>query len=383
MDGQQARDLARQVLQLKEAGKTFASDHTAASSFEIYRDPARFQQERESIFRRLPHAAAHASELNTPNGFVRREYAGVPLLLTRDEQGIAHAFVNTCRHRGMQLVADHEGCAKRFSCPYHAWTYANDGRFLSAPHFDQGFGELNKADLSLQELGCREAFGFIWVTLAHTPEGDFDTLLAPIADDLAALEIDSLVAVQTTETAYAANWKLLAEGGLEAYHFKIAHRKTIGPYFENNLSTYQVFGDHLRSVLPRNSLSAEELANRDFALRDHANLLYSLFPSSQLLAQQDHIVWIQNDPQAADRTAMRLITLAPRTGVNSAGQGSAVSAYWERNHAITLATLEEDFRIGEAIQRSVNAGLEQNMIFGRFESALAEFNATVERYLQA
>lgn len=51
-----------------------------------------------------------------------------------------------------------------------------------------------------------------------------------------------------------ANWKILMEGGLESYHFRVAHRDTIGPYFADNLLSYQVFGPHLRSVLPRVSM---------------------------------------------------------------------------------------------------------------------------------
>ena len=41
------------------------------------------------------------------------------------------------------------------------------------------------------------------------------------------------------------NWKLLVEVGLEAYHFKVAHRNTIGPFFTDNQSTYQAFGPHI------------------------------------------------------------------------------------------------------------------------------------------
>ncbi len=167
--------------------------------------------------------------------------------------------------------------------------------------------------------------------------------------------------------------EILVEGGVEAYHFKIAHRSTIGPYFEDNLSSYRTYGDHMRSVLPRTSLAALDPDDRaTWRLRDHANILYNLFPSSQLLVQQDHVVWIRANPLSAGATELRIVTLAPP---------SDDPEHWARNHAITTTTLDEDFVIGESIQSTAASGANNEMIFGRFEGALAKFNQTVERHL--
>ncbi len=198
--------------------------------------------------------------------------------------------------------------------------------------------------------------------------------LAPIAVDLESLGIASLRIVKQSVIPQAANWKLLIEGGLEAYHFKVAHRNTIRPYFENNLSTYQVFGDHIHSVLPRTTLAAAKPTDSSFQLRDHANIAYWLAPNAQMLVQQDHIVWMQTGPVSPTETGMRLVTLAPASSL-------ADKEHWEKNHHITLKTLREDFEIGTRIQESVGSGIEQTLIFGRFESALSAFNDIIERHL--
>ncbi|EAQ98094.1 aromatic ring-hydroxylating oxygenase subunit alpha [Congregibacter litoralis] len=377
MQKEEELKLTEEVLQLKEANSAFLGAGVTQQGYDHYRGEKRFEDERQKLFRRLPHAVAHSAALAGSHAFLRAEYAGVPLLLTRDDRGQAQAFVNACRHRGMELVAEEAGCARRFTCPYHAWTYGSDGELLAAPHFEQGFGELDKAELGLHRLACVERFGFIWVTIDASDEIQFDDYFAPIAADFEALNIAELGVAEETVLNLKANWKLLVEGGLEAYHFKVAHKNTIGPFFENNLSTYQVLGDHLRSVLPRTSLADSDTSSPDFRLLDHANLLYLMFPNTQFLVQQDHLIWIQANPLATDCTELRLRTLAP---AESLGQDE-LREYWKKNHAITCATLREDFAIAEGIQRSVQAGLDQSMIFGRFESGLGAFNTTVSRRL--
>ena len=376
MDRREELQLAEEVLRLKKAKSSFTKGGVLTRSYAIYRDEGRFQQERE-FFLRTPHAIAHSSELDGPDTFLRTSYAGVPLLLTRDAQGTAHAFLNACRHRGMQLVSDERGCSKRFTCPYHAWSYGSDGHMLAAPHFEQGFVELDRGDLGLRRVACIEYLGFLWITLAEPAAASSESFLAPIADDMRGLDFASMAIAQESRLTVKANWKLLIEGGLEAYHFKIAHRQTIGPFFENNLSTYQQLGDHIRSVLPRVSLNRAAIGRKSFRIRDWANIAYWLAPNTQFLAQQDHIVWTQSNPRSAAETDLRLVTLVPA----EAGRQGGTPEHWEKNHRITLETLVEDFEIGERIQEYVSSGLDQAMLFGRFESALDAFNGIVERHL--
>ncbi|MEO1656311.1 MAG: SRPBCC family protein [Pseudomonadota bacterium] len=366
-------ELIDELLGLKAQTSPFLDQNTAQNPVSHYTSQERFDRERSAIFKTLPHAVAHISELKNPGDFIRCEAAGVPILLTRTASGETRAFINACRHRGTRLVDDEKGCKRRFSCPYHAWTYANTGELLAAPHFDSGFPDQDKSELGLVELECAERFGLVWVM--PTPESaiDIDTLFAPLAEELTALGMADLSVVADTTETRSANWKILVEGGIEAYHFKVAHRSTIGPYFEDNLSSYRPYGPHMRAVLPRVSLADLDHDTRDsWRLRDHANILYTLFPSTQLLVQQDHVVWIRSNPQGPGTTELRMTTLAPPTDD---------AEHWQRNHTITTRTLDEDFVIGESMQATASSGANDTMLFGRFEGALATFNTTVNQYL--
>ncbi len=377
MDRNTELALIDELLQLHEARSPFLDERVEASPIDRYTDAARFTAEQARIFRGSPLIALHSHELPEPGSFVRRRVAGMPLLFTRDDEGRVRAFVNACRHRGAELVSESAGCRQRFTCPYHAWTYDVAGRLVGVPHERSGFPGLQRETRGLAPVACREALGFVWVSIGSDAVDDLEGFLGPIAEDLAWLDIDAFAPFATLEHEARANWKILVEGGIESYHFKVAHRQTVGPLFQDNLSTYQAFGHHLRSVLPRKSLPDLAAQPREtWEIRPHTNLLYSLMPNNQLLVQEDHVVWIQLEPTAADTTHVRLTTLVPKAEREGPREG-----YWQANHDFTVATLMEDFEIGEGIQRGLESGANAELLFGRFEGALAAFNASVESLL--
>lgn len=368
-------DLLEELLGLRREKSAFLDEAAQRSPARRYTDDALFAEEREKIFRATPQAVAHISEMAEDGAFLRREVAGAPVILTRDREGAIHGFYNICRHRGARLVEAEQGCRHRFTCPYHAWTWDNQGRLIGVPHQAQGFPDLDKADYGLKRVNVAVRFGWIWAQLDG--EMDIDAFLAPVADDLAWLGMEDHVIHASDTQEWRANWKIIAEGGLESYHFRVAHAKTVGGLFHDNLSTYQMKGPHIRSILARNTIDElVEIPRDQWTIRAHTNVLYTLFPNLSLLAQADHVAAILSSPQAADRTTMRVITLVPNA------QASEDRAdWWGRNHGFTLKTLKEDFEIGEAIQSGLAHGVNEALTFGRFEGALHAFNEVVERRL--
>ena len=375
MDRTTELNLIEELLGLKEEKTHFLESAVEFNSVIHYQSDAVFRRERESLFASLPAVAAHVSEISNPGDFVTREIAGRSLIVTRDSKGMARAFLNVCRHRGTQLVSTGSGCQHRFTCPYHAWSYSNSGELLSAPHLDSGFPKLKKSQYSLKAVQCDERFGFIWVVSNPEITIDFDQYYESIATEAEALDLADMAIAHEETKVHKSNWKILVEGGIESYHFKVAHRSTIGPYFEDNLSTYQMLGDHMRSVLMRSSMQTlRNFPQAQWHLRDHANIVYTFFPTTQLLVQKDHVVWINSRPLSAGETELRLVTLAPKDWLEN-------DDYWEKNHRITSQTLSEDFMIGESIQAGLATRANDYMTFGRFEGALPQFNRVVKGYI--
>lgn len=366
-------ELIQELLDLQQKKSPYLDEHWEKADLERYQSPEIFDRERERIARTLPQIAAHHSALPEPGAFLTLQMAGRPLLLARDEAGVVRAFYNVCRHRGSRLVSDPSGCQHRFRCPYHAWTWNNSGELIGVPHQKTGFPDLNREEFGLHALPCQEQAGWIWVSLDTSTPLNIDQHLGGLEEEFSGLGADRHTVFDTTTLTINANWKLLVEGGIESYHFRVAHKDTIADLFCDNLSTYRCFGRHMRSVLPRKTLSdLAALPGDQWDLRKHANLLYSLFPGSQFLVQEDHLVWIQSEPLAPDSTRLRIATLVPAQSDTAERQ-----EYWARHHRFTITTLHEDFALAEGIQSGLDSGANAHLNFGRFEGALAKFNQFV------
>ncbi|MCY4292231.1 MAG: Rieske 2Fe-2S domain-containing protein [Roseovarius sp.] len=369
--------LLEELQGLKNNGYFFLDDSVAPSPIERYGCDRRFEAEKREIFRREPIVAAHATEMPESGGFITREIADLPVLLTRDKEGEVHAFINVCRHRGARLVGENSGCKHSFSCPYHAWTWSNTGTLKGIPHEKPGFPGIDRSQYALRRLPATERHGLIWMVANPDAHADFEAYLAPLDKDFSWMGMSEMGIAHSEIILKNANWKLLVEGGIEAYHFKVAHRDTIGPHFLDNLSSYQMLGPHMRSVLPRTSLPSLDSIPRDkWSIRENANIVYTVFPGDQFLVMRDHVGWMSFRPLSAGKTEIRLTTLAPKKQITPEKQ-----SHWERNHKISRITLGEDFEINEAVQSGIASGANDSLTFGRYEGALAKFNGVVETRL--
>ena len=129
-----------------------------------YLDEERGKLERERIFKRLPLTLAASCELPKAGDYKSCEATGVPVLIVRGMDGVVRAFVNSCAHRGAQIVTETCGNARRLMCPYHAWTYDLEGK-LASVFQERDFGSVDRATHGLIRLPVLERAGLVWVIL--------------------------------------------------------------------------------------------------------------------------------------------------------------------------------------------------------------------------
>jgi len=316
-----------------------------------YTSESRFVAERERLFRRQAQLVAHCSELPSPGAFLTRDVGEVPVLLVRQHDGHVRAMLNVCTHRGAVVELDAKGAKRRFVCPYHAWTYDGAGALVKARHAE-GFPSLRCERTALTPLACFERGGFVFVCPDPATKPAVEAAEGALLDELAGLGCDDGMIFTTRTRVWNANWKLLVDGGLESYHFKVAHHGTVGPFFLDTGSVYELFGRHVRTVLPRATFP--ELGRDEWRVREHTHLVYHLFPNATVLLQEGHFDLIRMTPLALDRTLVELSTVVPRPP--DGGWSEKATRFWERNHEFTVRTLDEDFALAEQIQRGLTSG---------------------------
>ena len=132
---------------MAKAGLAQAKAHTIEKASGVmrlpagkYYDPAVFDAEVAKIFRRVPLLLAVTAQMPDPGDFKNLDAAGVPVLISRSQDGDVRAFVNSCSHRGTAVATEQSGNAQRFVCPYHGWTFSQKEELMGVAAADD-FGE--------------------------------------------------------------------------------------------------------------------------------------------------------------------------------------------------------------------------------------------------
>lgn len=290
--------------------------------------PEVFAEEQAEIFARQWVCVGHQSQLARAGDYFVREVAWESLIVLRppssdygatgppssdyaaasDQSPTARAFYNVCRHRGTRLCEEKSGHVAAIQCPYHAWTYALDGRLIGAPQMDAVPG-FEKADYSLHAVALGLWEGFIFVSLAENP-APLEQVFAPLAGKFTHWNLPLLRSARRIEYEVRANWKLIFENYSECYHCPGVHPllSKVSPYdsAENDLSEGPFLGGFMaiaKGASLTMSGNACALPVGDIKGEDHARVFYySIFPNMLLSMHPDYVMVHQLWPQSPERT---------------------------------------------------------------------------------
>ena len=275
-----------------------------------YADAECFAREMEVLFRRLWICAGRLEEIERPGQFVLREVAGDSIIVTRTAAGDVRAFHNVCRHRGTRLCTDAAGTFQgSIQCPYHAWTYALDGRLIGAPHMDE-VPHFRKEDYPLHAVHADVWDGHLFLNVAKTPPA-LPTQLADLPDKFRPWQMENLRLGHRIVYDVRANWKLIVQNYNECLHCPNLHPalNKLSHYLsgENEplratymggrmdlrpgVDTLSMDGTCPRELLPQ--LSTDD-RRRVYYYAIFPNMLLSLHPDYMMV----HTLW----PIAPDRT---------------------------------------------------------------------------------
>ncbi|WP_019926667.1 aromatic ring-hydroxylating dioxygenase subunit alpha [Nocardia sp. BMG111209] len=293
MTPEMQRELGRRTLALIDGRTTDMAEHIMAEPLAGYRSAEVFERERQLIFGRYPMFVGLSCDLPQPGSWFTFDATGTPILVTRDASGRVRALLNMCRHRGVRVVESGRGTrARRFTCPFHAWSYDIDGTLVGVTGPD-GFTELRREERGLVELPAEERHGMLFVA-AH-PDAAFtvDEYLGGLADQFASFGFRSWQSIAAPHPhPVRANWKVAWGTHLETYHFAYLHKATAGPLVHGNTSIADFYGDHaLMTSTMRTVDRLREVPEEQWRPVDDGqiNLNYRLFPNLSFSVVADRL----------------------------------------------------------------------------------------------
>jgi phenylpropionate dioxygenase-like ring-hydroxylating dioxygenase large terminal subunit len=373
-------EMARHNIQSVRSGDIDPAPEVLRIPAHHYYDPERWQLEVDRVFKRVPLMLAMSCELKQPGDFKTLEVAGVPVLMVRDEQNQVQAYINSCSHRGAVVVTEAAGNRKRFSCPYHAWTYDHGGD-LVAIYAEGDFGHIDKSCHGLTRLPVGERAGLIWVNLDPDTTLDLDTFLCGYDNMLGAFGFADweLFASRTLDSP---NWKVAYDGYLDLYHLPILHRNTFGSNMPNQ-ALYDAWGPHQRASSPNPQLLAlEGRPEADWKTEDLISSVWTIFPHISIASFDGgggRAVMISQlfpgDDPLQSRTVQNYVMQSLPT------DEKVISAAHEQFNFLEHVVRDEDYATGFRQQRALMSRPGAEVLFGRNEGGGQHFHTFLDKLI--
>ena len=369
-----------------ENGGPVQGEGIVRSPLSDYTSAELLSEERNVFFRQTPLLMGLSADLPENGSYWADSETGLPILMTRDDEGRFRAFANTCRHRGAQVVPNGRGNGVRFSCPFHAWTYGSRGNLIAVTKADR-FGDIDKSRHGLIELPAVERYNMLWVKPTPGGEIDVDKCLGGLQDDMAHWKLDEPT-FGTSQVLHAnINWKLAIDTFGENYHFDVLHRESLATEIRGNLQTHDTFGLNYRMVFANYRFPEIEKAVPDqseWPFRLMTLSVYFVYPNTIFLVDPYAVDVLRIFPDVEDpakSTTAHSYYVMPEMKTYFEDPEHPERSYEDRFEGFNHVIVNEDYRMAESTQRSADAGIQSHILFGRNEPALLHYHNAHRRGL--
>ena len=369
-----------------KAGMVHAKAHTIAKAPGVlklpaknYYDPAVFDAEMTRVFRRLPLLLAVTAEMPAPGDFKTLDAAGVPVLLSRGQDGEVRAFVNSCSHRGTAVAAEPKGNARRFVCPYHGWTFSSKGDLVGIASVDD-FGVIDKSCYGLVPLRVTERAGLIWGILDPASTLSFDAFLAGYDKLLEHFGFQDWHFFSSRVVA-GPNWKIAYDGYLDFYHLPVLHKNTFGEGMSNQ-ANYYAWGPHQRVQAPTRDLEVfETTPEAEWPVEAMLNGVWTIFPHVSIASFDGGGRSVMISRLLPGETVGQSYTTQIYLMEKAPNEAQAKEAH-DQFEFLKFVVEQEDYATGLRQQAALKNGGRDHVLFGENEGGAQRFHQWVEKLIQ-
>ncbi|HME13169.1 MAG TPA: aromatic ring-hydroxylating dioxygenase subunit alpha [Candidatus Acidoferrum sp.] len=212
----------RSLVNLYNPGDPLEKAWTIPSPWYFDRDF--FELERSSVFAASWQMVGRVDQVPERGHFFTADVAGEPMVVARGEDGVLRAFYNVCRHHAAAVVTETQGCSKQFRCPYHGWTYGNDGALKGMVEFE-GVCDFDRTKNGLVPVRVETWENFVFINL-DGQAGTLTDFLGVVSEIVAPLRItQKLHYFDRRMYTLNCNWKVYVDNYLDGgYHVPHAHK---------------------------------------------------------------------------------------------------------------------------------------------------------------
>jgi carnitine monooxygenase subunit len=376
MDRDQLIDLTRRALKLARDNATDLAPRQHTVEAREYTSQDRHDRDRAMLMA-SPQLVGYVSELPEPGAYCTKTVMGRSILLTKTSDGSVKAFDNVCLHR-QSRVATGCGSAKRFTCPYHSWTYDNTGRLVTVPG-REGFPEVGVKSDGLTELPAAEFAGFLWVSLDPGTPLDVAAHLGELADELDSWGIGRWAPLGEKVLDSPINWKLAIDTFAENYHFATVHKQTFATIARSNCTVFDSYGPHHRLIFPLNTiLELESVPEEQWDPFHNMVVIYALFPNIVLSVTIANGELFRVYPGQQPGRSITVHQNSTPLDLSDESVAAGAQAVFEYAHATVR---DEDYRLVAGLQANLASGARDHLVFGRNEPGLQHRHVTWEQAL--
>ena len=299
--------------------------------------------ESERVFAHSWQVAGRVDQVREKGQFFTAQLGGEPIVVARGEDGILRAFYNVCRHHAAAVVTEAQGCAKQFRCPYHGWTYGNDGALKGMVEFD-GVCDFERAKNGLVPIAMDTWENFVFVNLDGAA-GPLKNFLGNVPELVAPLRLmEKLKFFDRRVYILNCNWKVYVDNYLDGgYHVPHAH-KALSSVIEYTSYTIENFD---RACLQSSPLSSDSGSEVDVANTRQGRAFYLwIYPNFMINAYEGVMDTNLVLPLAVDKCAV----------VFDYYFGDISAAAQTRNREsirVSEIVQDEDMAICDAVQRGL------------------------------
>lgn len=381
------RDVVRRLLGFMDDHRTHYADGLLEMPVSFYSSPTQYAREVEQIFHRVPLLACPSSDLAAPGSWRTFDLVDTPVLLVRDADGSLRAYVNACRHRGVPLVDGQGEGARRFTCPFHAWSYDLEGSLVGIPH-PSAFEDLCREERSLVALPVAEKYGLVFVRLRPGDPIDIDHHLAGLGPELAEFGFGGFQCAYEAHLHHIpANWKLVMDTFNEIYHFNILHSRTGTNLMYGDVSTIDPVGHHIRHGFAAKSIdSLRAIPEEQWEAILHAPYHYVLFPNISFTVVSTPETEFQPASYKLELNALypagldrSVVVHAAYTATQDFDEEARQKELEMIRYTCTAVLDNEDFWAAGQAQRTLATGANDTFVYGRNERGCQLFNSTLLR----